>query len=255
MRPTAIVTGASAGIGAAIARQLAEDHDVVLVARRAEKLQALAESLHKEGSAHRVVALDLADRGSVDALVERVPTCDVLVNNAGVGLYAGFTESDPKKIDQLLDLNIRALVQLTRAYVPQMVARKSGGILNVASIGALTPTPGFSVYTASKSFVLAFSEALHFELKPHGVRVSCLCPGPTESEFMDQAGIDLEAIGAPKGVFQSCEEVARTGLASLRRNNISVVSGFTNKLIAAGTRFVPRSTVAWISGRVMAKKR
>lgn len=253
MRPLALVTGASSGIGAALARLLAPDHDLVLVARRRERLEELNREL---GGAHRVVELDLAVPGSDLALFAEVPACDLLVNNAGIGLYGDVAANDVSRLATLVELNVRTPALLARRYVPGMIERRSGAILNVASLAAWTAEPGMAAYAASKSFLLSFSEALHHEVKRHGVKVTCLCPGPTDTEFTETSGIKQAlSVEPPAFLFQSAEAVAKAGLSALRKGRISVVTGPTAPLAVAGARLLPRRTVSWIAGKAFSKGR
>jgi uncharacterized protein len=249
MTKVSLITGASAGLGAEFARQLsARGHRLVLVARRKERIEALAGEL---GNA-RAVALDLSAQGSAAALMADIAangeTVDLLVNNAGFGLIGRFAELDAERLRQMIDLNVGTLTDLCRAAAPGMIERKSGAILNVASTAAFQPGPNMAVYFATKAFVLSLSEALHEELKPHGIKVSCLCPGPTRTEFGDVAGFggnglfDWVAMDAPR--------VVRLGLDGLDRNKAVVVAGALNKVGAASTRFAPRSLVRKIAGAI-----
>jgi short-subunit dehydrogenase len=238
---TALVTGASGGIGLEIARVLAGgDHDLelVLVARSADRLHQIATEL---GGA-RVIAADLADPGAVASVVADVPTVDVLVNNAGLGDFALFADADPAKIDMLIALNIGALTQLTRAYLPGMLERKHGRILNVASTAAFQPGPLMAVYYATKAYVLSLSEALAEETRGSGVTVTALCPGPTESGF--QAGAAMEGSRLVRGRrLPSAASVAAYGVAAMRKGDAVAVPGFMNKVFAASIRMTPRPIV------------
>ena len=249
MRKVALVTGASAGLGVEFARQLSKrGHTLVLAARRKERLDELAKELGKA----RAVAIDLSKANStarlladLDANGEQV---ELLVNNAGFGLIGRFHELDAKRQRQMIDLNVATLTDLCRAIAPRMVERRSGAILNVASTAAFQPGPNMAVYFATKAYVLSFTEALHEELKPHGVKVSCLCPGPTRTEFGAVAGFggsglfDRTAMDAP--------EVVAAGLDGLDRNRAVVVPGLVNKVGATSTRFAPRSLVRRIAGAI-----
>ena len=189
MNKVALVTGASAGLGVEFARQLSKrGQRLVLAARRKERLEELAREL---GNA-RAVAIDLSKANAalklMDDLTANGETVDLLVNNAGFGLIGQFAELDAKRERQMIDLNAGVLTDLCRAVAPDMIERRSGGIINVASTAAFQPGPKMAVYFATKAFVLSLTEALHEELKPHGIRVSCLCPGPTRTEFGDVAG-------------------------------------------------------------------
>jgi short-subunit dehydrogenase len=249
LKKVALITGASAGLGVEFARQLsARGHRLVLVARRKERLDALAREV---GNA-RAIAADLSKAnaaaklmGDLEAAGEQV---EILVNNAGFGLIGQFAELDAKRERKMIDLNVGALTDLCRAVAPQMIARQSGGILNVASTAAFQPGPKMAVYFASKAFVLSLSEALHEELKPHGVRVTCLCPGPTRTEFGDVAGFGGN--GMFDRVAMESPEVVKAGLDGLDKNRAVVVTGLVNKIGAASTRFAPRSVVRKIAGAI-----
>ena len=249
MKKVALVTGASAGLGVEFARQLSKrGHRLVLAARRKDRLDELAKEL---GNA-RAVAIDLSKAGASAKLMIDLKAAgeevEVLVNNAGFGLIGRFAELDAKRLRQMIDLNIGTLNDLCRAVAPEMIKRKSGEILNVASTAAFQAGPNMAVYFATKAFVLSFSEALHEELKPHGVRVSCLCPGPTRTEFGDVAGFGGN--GLFDRVAMQAPDVVKAGLAGLEKNQAVVVPGFANKLTAASTRFAPRSIVRKIAGSI-----
>jgi short-subunit dehydrogenase len=175
-------------------------------------------------------------------------TVDLLVNNAGFGLIGRFAELDPKRERQMIDLNVGALTDLCRAVAPAMIRRRSGAILNVASTAAFQPGPKMAVYFATKAFVLSLSEAIHEELRPHGIRVSCLCPGPTRTEFGEVAG--FRGNGLFDRVAMSAEEVARIGLDGLERTRAVVVTGALNRLVAMSTRFAPRPLARKIAGSI-----
>jgi uncharacterized protein len=245
-RPVALITGASAGLGVDFARQLsARGHRLVLVARRLDRLEALAAEL---GNA-RAVAMDLAAPGAAARLLDDVAKAgeqvEILVNNAGFGLRGLVAELDAARLREMIDLNIGALTDLCRAVAPQMVARRSGSILNVASTAAFQPGPGMAVYFATKAFVLSFTEALHEELKPHGVKVTALCPGPTRTEFGRVAGFTSDRFDR---LSMNSEPVVEAGLKGLDRNRAIVITGTLNKIIAQSTRFAPRSVVRRIAG-------
>jgi uncharacterized protein len=249
LRKIALVTGASAGLGVEFARQLSKrGHALVLAARRKERLDELAGEL---GNA-RAVVVDLSKAHAAEELMADVEAAgeqvDVLVNNAGFGLIGSFAELDAARERQMIDLNVGTLTELCRSVAPQMIARKSGAILNVASTAAFQPGPRMAVYFATKAFVLSFTEALHEELKPHGVRVSCLCPGPTRTEFGDVAGFRGNRLF--EGVAMNSADVVATGLKGLDRNRAVVVPGWMNKITAASTRFAPRPIVRKIAGSI-----
>jgi short-subunit dehydrogenase len=249
MKNVALVTGASAGLGVEFARQLSKrGHRLVLAARRRERLDALAKELGKA----RAVSIDLSKKDSAAKLLADLEangeTVDLLVNNAGFGLIGRFAELDPGRERQMIDLNVGTLTDLCRAVAPQMIARKSGAILNVASTAAFQPGPKMAVYFATKAFVLSLTEALHEELKPHGVNVSCLCPGPTRTEFGDVAGFGGN--GMFDKVAMEAPEVVEAGLDGLDSNQAVVIPGIINKVGAFSGRFAPRSVVRKIAGAI-----
>jgi short-subunit dehydrogenase len=213
----------------------------VLVARRRERLDELAAAL---GNA-RAVAMDLSEPGAAARLMadleQHGDTVELLVNNAGFGLAGQFAELDGDRQREMIDLNCGALAELAHAVLPGMVARMAGGILNVASTAAFQPGPGMAVYFATKAFVLSFSEALHDEAEPHGVKISCLCPGPTRTEFRSVSGFD------PKGrlakLSADAASVVAAGLRGLERNQAVVVPGLSNKMIAQAHRLLPRTVM------------
>ena len=249
MNKVALVTGASAGLGVEFARRLSErGHRLVLVARRKERLDELAKEL---GNA-RAVAADLSKKDAAAKLMADVEangeTVDVLINNAGFGLIGRFAELDARREREMIDLNAGALADLCRAVVPAMIGRKSGAILNVASTAAFQPGPKMAVYFATKAFVLSLSEALHEELKPHGIKVTCLCPGPTRTEFGEVAGFGGNSLF--ERVAMTAPKVVDAGLKALDSNRAVVVTGVINKVGAASTRFAPRSVVRKIAGAI-----
>jgi len=249
LKKVALVTGASAGLGVDFARQLSKrGHPLVLAARRKDRLQALAKEL---GNA-RVIAIDLSKKDAAAKLMAdlqaKSEVVDLLVNNAGFGLIGRFAELDAGREREMIDLNVGTLTDLCRAVAPGMIDRKSGGIINVASTAAFQPGPKMAVYFATKAFVLSLTEALHEELKPHGIKVTCLCPGPTRTEFGDVAGFGGN--GLFDRVAMESPEVVAAGLKGLDRNQAVVVPGFVNKLTASSGRFAPRSVVRKIAGAI-----
>ncbi|MCX7899716.1 MAG: SDR family oxidoreductase [Methylocystis sp.] len=246
-RACALITGASDGIGAALARVFAaKGHELALVARRKEKLDALADEI-ASGSDKRpaVIALDLCERSADEtlaaALAEAGLSVRYLVNNAGFGLIGRAIELDRAEQLAMLDLNMRALTALTLRFLPDIVAAK-GGVLNVASVGAFMPGPGFSIYYATKAYVRSFSEGLYEEMKAEGVKVSCLCPGPVETGFQARAGFSFSGpMGAMKIALMPVEEVARQGYDGLMSGKRIVAPGFFSKLLAYGGELAPRA--------------
>lgn len=248
-KPATLITGASAGLGAEFARQCAARGErVVLVARRKERLEELAAEI---GGAEIIVA-DLSEPGAGTKVVGEAISRDLwvrtLINNAGFGLIGQFERLSLAKQLEMIDLNVRALTNLTYVVLNDMRLRGEGAILNVASTAAFQPGPKMAVYFATKAFVLSFTEALHEELKPHGIKVSCLCPGPTRTEFGEVAGFGGN--GLFDHVAMTAEEVVRAGLKGLDHNRAVVVTGLINKIVAASTRFAPRPVVRKIAGSI-----
>jgi uncharacterized protein len=249
VKKVALITGASAGLGIEFARQLGKrGHRLILAARRKERLEQLASEL---GNA-RAVAIDLSKANSAAKLMADIEAAgeqvEVLINNAGFGLVGRFATLDAKRLRQMIDLNAGTLTDLCRAVAPQMIKRKSGSILNVASTAAFQPGPSMAVYFATKAYVLSLTEALHEELKPHGIHVTCLCPGPTHTEFGAVAGFGGN--GLFDRVAMESPEVVAAGLAALEKNRAVIVTGIANKIGAASTRFAPRSIVRKIAGSI-----
>jgi hypothetical protein len=246
----ALVTGASSGIGAAFSHALrARREKLVLVARRAQRLSELSNVLGGPPDV-AVIPLDLSLQDAVPTLMstlkDRGITVDLLVNNAGVGWTGPFADQPVESIQQILDVNVRALVALTRAILPGMVARGRGRIVNVVSTSAFQPVPFLNVYAASKTFVLSFTEGLATELQGTGVRVQALCPGLTESEFHETAGTDRVAFTKTK--MMSAEAVVAQSLRALDRGRpLRVVPGWHNRAVAGVQRFLPRSLVRGVS--------
>ena len=245
---TALVTGASGGIGYALAKCFAEDgYDLVIVSRNREKLNQIAETFRqKYGIGVTVLAKDLfrpnAPSEIFIELHEKSIPVDVLVNNAGFGMYGYFADLGlPRQMDTI-QLNIATLTHLTKLFLPAMIERRKGKILNLASTAAFQPGPIMAVYYATKAYVLSFSEALAEELKGCGIQVSVLCPGPTESDFQEAAGIDHE-IALFKVTMMTAERVAKIGYRGLMKGKRVIVPGFTNWLFATGQRLIPRSCV------------
>jgi short-subunit dehydrogenase len=252
-RPLALVTGASSGIGEVFARALAaRSFDLVLVARRKDRLDALHEQLReRHGATCHVVAADLAKPTGVDdavAVVEQLARpVDLLVNNAGFGSYGPFAALPPERELEMIDLNVRALVALTGHFLPSMVSRRAGSVLNVASTTSFQPVPYMAVYGATKAFVLHFSEAVASEVRGSGVRVLAVCPGHTPTEFQHTSGVHARPARTPS---QSAEEVVREALAALDAGSDDVVvTGLPNKLTTRLPRLLPRRAMTWIVER------
>lgn len=253
---TTLVTGASAGIGAEFARQIARrGGDVVVTARREDRLTALAHELETgAGVTAHVLAADLAAPAGPADLVARLGTAgiriDQLINNAGFATHGRFVDEDADRIAAELAVDVTAVVALTRALLPGMLERRRGAVVHLASTAAFQPVPQMAVYAASKAFVLSFSEALWAETRGSGVRVLALAPGATSTEFFEIAG---EA--ASIGRRQSVEQVVSTAMAALDgRSRPTVISGRMNAITAISNRLIPRSVATRVAGRLVAPK-
>jgi short-subunit dehydrogenase len=244
MTPVTLITGASAGIGTELARVFARHgHALVLTARRKERLDALATEIAAgNGAKPLVLALDLAEPGAAAQIGEALAANDLepqfIVNNAGFGLVGRAAALPSDEQLGMIDLNVRALTDLSLSFVGSL-ERHRGGILNVASVAGFLPGPGSAVYYASKAFVLSLTEALHEELRPRGIRVTCLCPGPVATEFQARAGVAGDAPPWPLAV--TAARVAEAGYRGLIRGQRVVIPGFANKLVARlAARWTPR---------------
>ncbi len=246
-RPVALITGASGGIGEALAHQFARGgYDLVLVARSEAKLAAVAEAVKADGAAAHIISLDLEMRGAgadLEAAVEeRGVVIDVLVNNAGYGVTGAVVEADLAQQLGSIDLNVRVLTELCARFGAGMKARGRGGILNVASTAAFQPGPYFAVYYATKAYVLSFTEALNRELKDSGVHATALCPGPVETGFQARAEFD-DSMGLMKLPMQTAEQVAKTGFTAFRRKQAVMIPGGMNFLMAKSAALAPRGVL------------
>jgi len=243
---TCLVTGASSGIGAELARALARrGHGCVLVARRTDRLEELARAITTEFDVRiEVLAADLGDPEARDALAaelnDRELTVEVLCNNAGFGSAAPFVKLERERELRMLRVNCEAVVDLCSRYAPGMVERGRGAILNVASTAAFQPLPGQSTYAASKALVLSFTEALHQELRPRGVTVTALCPGPVRTEFVEVAGIEDVGESTPGFLWDSPDNVAEAGIAGLEAGRRVVIPGAINRVGALAGHHTPR---------------
>jgi uncharacterized protein len=248
-RNLALVTGASSGIGAALARELAHHgHDVVLTARRAPELEALAAELRAIGATATVISKDLSVPGAARELARDLDArglrVDVLINNAGFGDVGAFLREDPDRIDAMLELNMVALTALTRALLPGMVERRRGRVMLLSSTAAFQPGPNMAVYCASKAYVLSLGEALARELRGTGVTLTTLCPGATHSGFATASGADSLPLFTSKLVPRmSSASVARAGYDAMMRGKPVLVTGLVNKFVAISGRVFPRAVV------------
>ena len=243
MRPVTLITGASAGIGRALAHVFAQHgHELLLVARREQRLAELASTIAAQGHKRPLMLpLDLAQPDAVERIGHALASLDVepefVVNNAGFGLFGAAAMLDLNEQLAMIDLNVRLLTDLSLAFI-EPLQRRRGGILNVASVAGFLPGPGMAVYYASKAYVLSFSEALHRELKPRGVRVTVLCPGPVPTEFQARSGVHAER---PQPLItQPAERVAQEGYRGLMAGRRLVIPGFANKLVTFLLRLTPR---------------
>jgi uncharacterized protein len=250
---TTLITGASSGIGAAFARKLASrGRNVLLVARSEDKLITLCNELGRiSGIRAQYIALDVTAPGAPAQLLEetrkRGLVVDTLINNAGFGSMGNFANLDLARELEIIDLNIRALVELTHLFLLPMRERKQGAIVNVASTAGFQAVPFMATYAATKAFVLSFSEALWEENRSHGVLVMALCPGVTETNFFEASRMERP----PMRAAQTPEEVVDAALRGIRRRKSSIVSGWVNLLMVAAERFVPRSIVLRLVGKAL----
>lgn len=252
-RPVALVTGASAGIGRELARILArEGHDLVLIARREAAMKELADELRQRyGADSRVVAADLAAADAADVVQQAIGDLpvEVLVNNAGFGGLGAFAERSREDDMRMVAVNVAALTDLTKKFLPGMVARGHGRVLNVASTAAFQPGPFMAVYYASKAYVLSLSQALAEELSGSGVTVTCLCPGPVETEFHAVAGTDGQPLTSG-ALSMSAEAVAEAGYRAMMRGRMIEIPGLHNKVGAQSIRLAPRRVVLKVVRRL-----
>jgi len=245
-RPVTVITGASSGIGAALAHEFAaHGHELVLVARREQALTGVADAIAAKGRARpTVLRMDVARvdaaRDIAKALARRGLEPETVVNNAGFALLGQADKLDRAEQLAMIDLNVRALTELSLAFIDTLERRK-GGILNVASIAGFFPGPGMAVYYATKAYVVSLSEALHQELKPRGVRVTALCPGPVPTEFQARAGIPSGSF--PPFLVHSAEQVAKEGYQGLKEGRLIVIPGLLNRMVPMLMRVVPQSLV------------
>jgi uncharacterized protein len=245
-KPVTLITGASAGIGEALARVFAEHgHELVLAARREAQLGAVADAIVAGGGRRpQVLPIDLARPDACDRVADELTVRGldpaIVVNCAGFGLCGHATDLDRTQQLAMIDLNVRVLTDLSLRWIDAM-ARHGGGVINVGSVASFLPGPGMAVYHASKAYVLAFTEALHQELKPKGIKVTVVCPGPVPTEFQARAGIAANRL--PRRLTRSAERVARETYEGFMKGQRLVIPGFANKVAAALPRFFPRSRV------------
>ncbi len=259
MIKTALITGASNGIGYELARVHAENEvNLVLVARRKDKLEELRSELEKKYKVWvYTIGKDLSVPGAAkdiyDDVKNRSISIDYLINNAGFGDYGLFAQSDWTKQEKMINLNVMALTHLTWLFLPDMICRGSGKILNVASTASFQPGPTMSVYFATKAFVLSFSEAVNNEVRAQGITVTALCPGSTVSDFQAVAA-GREKSSFEHNRFPSSRQVAEYGFHAMMKGKAVAIHGFTNSLVAGSVRIAPRSLVVKIARRMQEKK-
>jgi uncharacterized protein len=243
---TALITGASAGIGEATARELASrGHGVTLVARREERLRSLAGELSDRfGVRAEALGADLGSETARADLVRRIEELglevEILVNNAGFGGGEDFVDTDRELLTSMVELNCVALLDLQGVYLPRMVGRARGAVINIASTAAFQPLPGSATYAATKAFVLSLSEAVHEELKGTGVTLTAVCPGPVKTEFMDVAGLSGAEAQLPGVFWMSAESVAKAAVEAADDGKRAIVPGILNRAGAITGQHVPR---------------
>jgi hypothetical protein len=248
---TVLITGASSGIGYELAKLFARDHhNLVLVARSADRLAQVSTELQSHGVTIKTIALDLATQAASKFLFDQLQlekiSIDILINNAGFGSLGEFAQMPEHEVLGQIELNITALTQLTRLFLPPMVVRRNGRIMNVASTAGFQPGPLMAVYYATKAYVISFSEAIANELRDSGVTVTCFCPGATHTGFAKRAGNDKSRLFKQLGAM-SADQVALDGYRALMEGRTLAISGTRNWLVAQSTRFTPRKLVTAIS--------
>jgi uncharacterized protein len=254
---TALVTGASSGLGVSFARALAASGaDLVITARRGAQLDSLAKELREQhGIKVHTIVLDLSEPGSPEQLFAKTEgegrAIDVLINNAGGGIHRHFVDIPWDQTARQIQLNVTSLTELTHRFVRAMLERGRGHVLNVASVGAYTPTPTYATYSAGKAFVRDFTEAIAYELRDTPVRVCCLCPGLTKTEFHLASGHELAPM--VKATTMSADRCAAIGLSALFAGRRNVVSGLANKLTMQLLRLMPRRWMIWMTALTMGK--
>ena len=248
---TVLITGASGGIGYELAKLFARDrHNLILVARSGDKLRQVAAEIQTPGITIKTVALDLGEAPASKFLFDQMQregiSVDILINNAGFGAFGEFAQMSEEQILGQIRLNVTALTELTRLFLPAMLARRSGRIMNVACTAGFQPGPLMAVYYATKAYVISFSEALANEVRNFGVTVTCFCPGATHTGFAKRAGNDNSRIFKQLGAM-NVEKVALDGYHAVMEGRTLAISGAHNWLVAQSTRFAPRRVVTAIS--------
>lgn len=239
-----LITGASSGIGYELAKLFERDgYNLILVARDKEKLQMAVDKLNNEKNKIIMLDVDLSREDEVDKLIKYINKneidINILVNNAGIGSFGEFAEIDWKTEEKLIDINIKALTKLTKYFLPKMIEKKSGGILNVASTAAFASGPRMATYYASKAYVLNLTEAIHEEVKEYGINISCLCPGPVRTSFQSKAGIKKSE--KAKKYLMNADIVAKVGYDKFKKGEVIIIAGFKNKVLVNANKLLPRA--------------
>lgn len=247
-----LITGASSGIGYELAKLFKRDgYNLILVARDKEKLQMAVDKLNNEKNKIIMLDVDLSREDEVDKLIKYINKneidINILVNNAGIGSFGEFAEIDWKTEEKLIDINIKALTKLTKYFLPKMIEKKSGGILNVASTAAFASGPRMATYYASKAYVLNLTEAIHEEVKEYGINISCLCPGPVRTSFQSKAGIKKSE--KAKKYLMNADIVAKVGYDKFKKGEVIIIPGFKNRVLVNANKLLPRA----ISRKVILK--
>ncbi len=243
-RSCVLITGATTGIGYELAKLYAKDeNNLILVARNEDKLKEVKDELGLYNINVYTIAVDLSVNNSCEKILDYVNknnlSVDILINNAGVGYFGYLNEIDMERELKLIDINIRALTELTKIFLPAMIQHGEGSIMNVASTAAFCAGPKMATYYASKSYVLNFTEALYEEVKGNNIKISCLCPGPVRTNFQERSGIKKKE--SAKKALMTPKEVAKIAYKDFKKGKLIIIPGFRNKLIIAFNKFIPRS--------------
>ena len=239
-----LVTGASTGIGNELSKLFAKDkHNLILVSRNKNKLQSVKNELLKYNIDIKILALDLESSEDIQSLFNYIEinklAVNILINNAGIGTFGDFNDIEWSKEEALIDINIKALTQLTKYFLPKIIDYKNGGVLNVASTAAFCSGPRMAAYYASKAYVLNLTEAIYEEYKGNGINISCLCPGPVKTSFQGKAGIKKSE--SAKKYLMDAEEVAKVCYKDFNKGKLIIIPGMKNKLLVMGNKLLPRS--------------
>ena len=243
-RSCVLITGATTGIGYELAKLYAKDeNNLILVARDEDRLKEVKEELGLYSINIYTVALDLSEDNSCEKVLDFVNknnlSVDILINNAGIGSFGYLSEIEMEKELKLIDVNIRALTELTKIFLPAMIEHEEGAIMNVASTAAFCAGPKMATYYASKSYVLNFTEALYEEVRGSNIKISCLCPGPVKTNFQDKSGIRKKE--AAKKALMTPKEVAEVAYRDFKKGKLIIIPGFKNKVIILFNKIIPRS--------------